>query len=169
MPLTDELDAIRRPRRRAIVIGAIVIALIAIVIIIAVRSGGSRSRAVAVAGDAGVAATEVALALDAAAIVDAAVPTEAAPRPAVRDTSELDGHLAAAEHARRAGNSLKQLAEANLALDVDPRSAKARYLMGDALVTTGDLANGCRYLRGARRLPAAAARATAAGCPASPD
>jgi hypothetical protein len=37
--------------------------------------------------------------------------------------------------------------------------------MGDALVTSGDLANGCRYLRSARALAAAGERARAAGCP----
>jgi predicted Zn-dependent protease len=87
----------------------------------------------------------------------------------VRAAAPPDGavaaHLAAADSARRAGNRLRQLAEADAALRLDPRSARARYLLGDALVATGDTATGCRYLRAARRLPEARSALAAGGCP----
>ncbi len=74
-------------------------------------------------------------------------------------------HLAAAVAAGAAGNRLRQLAEADLALRADPRSTRAKYLLGDALVQTGDLDRGCRYLRALKRDRRAAARAKAANCP----
>ena len=93
-------------------------------------------------------------------------PRPARPRP-VRSAAPPDEavarHLAAADAARRADNRLRQLAEADAALRLDPRSVRARYLLGDALVATGDAATGCRYLRAARRLPEA--RAALGGCP----
>jgi len=78
--------------------------------------------------------------------------------------AEIAIHLRAAEQARTAGNHLRQLAEADAAHQLDPRNLRARYLLGDALLATGDTANGCRYLRSARRL--AEARKALAGCPA---
>ena len=77
--------------------------------------------------------------------------------------ARLAGHLAAADGARRRGNRLKQIAHADQALELDPRNQRARYLLGDALVST-DRVNGCKYLRSASRVAAARARADAAGC-----
>ena len=170
--LDDELAEARRPARARVflIIALVMGALLALVVMKkrGARRGAGVARAVVV--DAG-APVRAAVPVDAgAAPEDAAArpPVDAsrAPAPRAPDLAELERHLAAAEAARRAGNSLKQLAEADLALDRDPRNARARYLMGDALVTTGDVANGCRYLRSARRIPAAAARLAAAGCPA---
>ncbi|MCE9572142.1 MAG: hypothetical protein K8W52_03190, partial [Deltaproteobacteria bacterium] len=90
------------------------------------------------------------------------------PPPPGRDPRAVaaEPHLAAAAKARATGNHLRQLAEADLALRADPRSIEAKFLLGDALAATGDLENGCRYLRAVKRRPGAAAAATAAGCPA---
>ena len=74
-------------------------------------------------------------------------------------------HLRNAEDAFRAGNHLRQIAEADLALHADPRSARAKYLVGDGLLKTGDLDRGCRYLRELKRNPGARERARAGGCP----
>jgi eukaryotic-like serine/threonine-protein kinase len=93
--------------------------------------------------------------------------TTAAPPPLARRTdSEADRHVAAATAARAAGNRLKQLAEADLALRKDPRNAEARFLLGDALVATGSIENGCQYLRAVKRMAKARAAAEAAHCPA---
>ncbi len=73
-------------------------------------------------------------------------------------------HLAAAGAARRAGNTLKQIAEAHEALGLDRRSTRAAYLLGDALIRSGDKDNGCKYLRRARRSSSARTRARQAGC-----
>ena len=90
--------------------------------------------------------------------------------PARRDATPArnpvaEDHLRNAEDAFVRNNQLKQLAEADLALQADPHSVRARYLLGDALIKGGDLDRGCTYLRSLRRNPAARDRARAAGCP----
>jgi hypothetical protein len=56
----------------------------------------------------------------------------------------------AAEEARRAGNLLRQLAEADQARRLDPRNRRAAELVGEALVKSGDPARGCPLLRRSR-------------------
>ncbi len=118
--------------------------------------------------DAGVGGT--APAIDAAVDATATAPTASDARTGGRDHPRADPeaarvaqHLDAAEAARRSGNRLKQIAHADQALELDPRSQRARWLLGDALIVT-DRANGCKYLRSASRIAAARARADAAGC-----
>ncbi len=74
-------------------------------------------------------------------------------------------HLKNAEDAMKQGNRLRQLAEADLALKADPRSVRAKYLLGDALIKGGDLDRGCAYLRQLGRNSLAVARAGVANCP----
>lgn len=74
-------------------------------------------------------------------------------------------HLKAAEDAMKQGNRLRQLAEADLALQAEPKSARAKYLLADALIKGGDLDRGCAYLRELGRNPLAVARASVAKCP----
>lgn len=129
------------------------------------RRGASRSGRAAVAATAPVDAGVDGAPVDAAPPMDAAV--DAAPRartPSTARDEDLAMHLDAARAAKRAGNRLRQLAEADAALTLAPANRTARYLVGDALVGAGDLARGCPYLRGSR-LPAASARADAVGCP----
>ncbi|HRC56188.1 MAG TPA: hypothetical protein PKU97_09710, partial [Kofleriaceae bacterium] len=78
-------------------------------------------------------------------------------------TRRLRKHLAAAEAARRAGNFIRQLTEADFALELSPREPRARFLAADALIQSGDLTKGCKYLS---RLRTAEARQRAqdAGC-----
>jgi hypothetical protein len=76
----------------------------------------------------------------------------------------VDQHVAAAAEARRSGNTLKQIAEADSALRLDRSSREAAFLLGDALVTSGDPERGCRYLAAARSLPEARARYQNAQC-----
>ncbi|MEZ4359144.1 MAG: protein kinase [Kofleriaceae bacterium] len=118
-----------------------------------------------------------------------AAPTDAAPRDAVpRDAAPRDAaptepttppasagqdsrarrlkqHLDAAREARASGNPLRQLTQADLALQVSPRDTQALFLAGDALLTSGDLTRGCRYLAKIRKSAAALERARAARCP----
>ncbi|HET9622666.1 MAG TPA: hypothetical protein VFP84_14940, partial [Kofleriaceae bacterium] len=74
-------------------------------------------------------------------------------------------HLRNAEQALRDDNALRELAEADLALKADPRSVRAKFLLADALIRSGDLERGCGQLHLIKNLPAARKRAQAAGCP----
>jgi serine/threonine protein kinase len=89
------------------------------------------------------------------------------PRPGVMRVKNAahDQHLRNAEDAMRSNNRLRQLAEADLALQADPRSLRARYLLADALIKGGDLERGCAHLRQLGRNQLAIARANAAKCP----
>jgi eukaryotic-like serine/threonine-protein kinase len=115
-----------------------------------------------------VAASPVAIGAPVQAKAAAAVRPTAGPAPTAQAaptaSSAAAEHLRSAEIALRAGNHLKQVAEAHLALIADPRSARARYLLGDALIKSGDLDRGCAYLHELTRNRAARARARAAGC-----
>jgi cytochrome c-type biogenesis protein CcmH/NrfG len=69
-----------------------------------------------------------------------------------------------AEAAAQANQTLRQLSAADLALRADPDNVRARYLLGDALIKSGDIEKGCKYLAGLKRVATAHARARAAGC-----
>jgi serine/threonine-protein kinase len=82
----------------------------------------------------------------------AAVPT-ALPAPTRKKTErqlQAEKHVRTAEAARRAGNLLDQLSEADEAHHLDPKNRRAAELMGEALVKSGDTARGCPLLRGSR-------------------
>jgi hypothetical protein len=106
-------------------------------------------------------------------MIDADVrPDAATPHQAVhvhaevpRNLAEVARHLANAEAARREGRWLVQIPEADAALQADPHNVRARFLLGDGLISTGDLDHGCKYLHELGRNPIAVARAHAAGCP----
>jgi len=117
-----------------------------------------------------------AIAIDAAA-VDAVVPVDAAPADAPAEThatkpdtkaraAELNKLIAEAEAAKQAHNLVRWVMKADAALQLDPRSVKARFLLADGLIASGDLDRGCKYLRELGRNPMARARASQAGCPA---
>jgi hypothetical protein len=80
-------------------------------------------------------------------------------------SAAAEEHLRNAEEAYRAGNHLRQIAEADLALHADPRSVRAKYLVGDGLLKSGDLDRGCKYLRELKRNTMARDRARTGGCP----
>ena len=101
----------------------------------------------------------------AAVVADAAVARPRDGRDRIRDARPTSEHLKAAEAALREGNRLRQLAEADLALQEDPRNPRAKYLLADALIKGGDLDRGCGMLRALGRYPLAIARASAAKCP----
>jgi hypothetical protein len=92
-------------------------------------------------------------------------PTVSPVREAPSHNPEAEDHLRSAEEAFRTKNRLRQLAEADLALRADPRSARAKYLLADALLKSGDLDRGCAHLRAMKRSAQARTRARTAGCP----
>ena len=150
--------------------GLVVIAVIGVAIgVVATKT----SRTASIGRDAPVL---VSASTDAAA-ADAA-PPDAAPAPVPIDAPrvidaqpttgrpkhEPDPHLDAAEDALRTGNRLRQLAEADLALRANPRNVRAKFLLADALLKTGDSARGCQYLQTLKRYRPAVVRAREAGC-----
>ncbi len=79
---------------------------------------------------------------------------------------EIAQHLREAEDAYRSHAApLRQLAAADLVLRADPGNARACFLAGDALIRSGDIDNGCKYLARIKQLAVARTRAHAAGCP----
>jgi aminoglycoside phosphotransferase (APT) family kinase protein len=89
---------------------------------------------------------------------------DAAPRPDA-PVSEAGRHLAAAEAARRAGKALTQLAEADAALALEPGNVRARYLVGDALLVSGDTPRACAEFARIPRYAAARKAMESVGCP----
>jgi serine/threonine-protein kinase len=178
----DDSPPVSRRRGLYLALGGIaVLGMVAVTIAIAM-SKKSRSEAAPPPSDAAtkVVATTTpdAAAIDGPAIeppLDAgpAMPIDAALSVPVRHDGgarivsppKTNEHLKAAEEAMKQGNRLRQLAEADLALQADPRSARAKYLLADALIKGGDLDRGCAYLRELGRNPLALARASAAKCP----
>lgn len=97
-------------------------------------------------------------------LADAAVRHGSGKPPQPKPNAALE-HLRKAEAALRTGDNLKQTIESDLALRADPRNVRAKYLLGDALIKSGDLPHGCSYLRALGRNQLAQNRAKAAGCP----
>jgi len=160
-----------------LVLGALVVlAMIVVAMVVATRKKPVRDPVAVVATDV---AADAAPPPDARGVqtpIDAGVPDaapiDAGPRVIDRRTPPpanpaIAAHLAAAEEAKRAGNRLRQLAEADAALQADPRNVRARLLMADALIASGDLDRGCEHLRMLGKNPTAAVRARQAGCPAN--
>ncbi len=146
-----------------------IVAVVVVAIVVATRDRGKPVEAAPRAQVARAAAPPDAMApVDATIAIDAAPPpVDAAPHALAppNTTPVVSAHLANAEAAHRANNHLRQLAEADLALRADPRSARAKFLLGDALISSGDLERGCKYLRALNHSPEATNRARAASCP----
>ncbi|HVK78369.1 MAG TPA: protein kinase [Kofleriaceae bacterium] len=194
-PVDDDEPLPRRSHTLAFVLGGALLAAVAVVALalgrsprarIAAADGGagtgasmsaSRSPSISPSMDAsmsaaagppidagaGPVAAPVA-ATDAATAAGPSGPPDRSDRGAAR-AAELARKLDAADAARRGGKRLKQIAYAHEALEIDPRNQRARYLLGDALVATGDQANGCKYLRSATRIAAARELVRSAACP----
>jgi serine/threonine-protein kinase len=176
-PLTDAAPVVPSARRGVwLALGGLaVLGVVAAAIVAASQQRGERAsappplaRVARGAGDAAPMAVD-ALVVDAPPMVDAPLAIDAAPaRPITQSpmkNPEAQEHLRNAEQALREGNKLRQLAEADLALKADPRNVRAKYLLADALIKSGDLDRGCAYLRALGRNPLAVARASSAKCP----
>ena len=81
-----------------------------------------------------------------------------------RANPEVAKLLAEAAEAQKAGNRLRQITRADAALRLDPRNARAKLLLADGLIASGDHDRGCKYLRDLGHNAAARARAKQAGC-----
>jgi hypothetical protein len=96
------------------------------------------------------------------------------PRPEAHDVArdearakraEINKLLAEAEEAKRTRSLVRWVLRADAALRLDSRNVKARLLLAEGLIASGDLERGCKYLHDLRRNPSARARAAQAGCP----
>jgi len=182
LPSTTGMLVAARPRRaKWYALGAIAIAAVIAGIIAMARAGEDRLRdsgfRLQAPDDAGLVVAVVPSdaprpPIDAAVAIarDASIDAPSAPKPEPRSlkpeaSPELARHLAAAEAAGRAKNWLVEAKEADEALHIDPRDVRARLLIADALLGSGDLERGCKHLHDLGRNPTARARAHQAGCP----
>ena len=171
LPRMTEAPPVRARRRRAALVPAIIAAVVAsAVLAVVAHRGDSNALPVTSAAPLAIARTPVAPMpapeppppAAAVAVIAPRVHPAAPAAPAV--PSELDVHLRAAEQARVAGNVLKQMAEADRALELDAHNVRAHFLMADALVASGDLPNACKQLQTILRYPPARDRFASAGC-----
>jgi serine/threonine-protein kinase len=152
----------RRGRRWLLI--ALLLLVVAGGTALAIAMGGGGGSAPAAAADAGVLpAKVVADAAPPRPVVDAGVP-DAAPAKPPSNRDRARPHLEAAARARRAGQTLKEIAALDAALAVDPGNREAAYRLGDALLRSGDKPRACKYLQRAKSLAAARKRAAEAGC-----
>ncbi len=89
-------------------------------------------------------------------------PDARSPRPEAKEIAKL---IAEAEDAKRGRKLVRWVMKADAALQLDPRNVRARLLLADGLIASGDLDRGCKYLRDLGRNPTARKRAAQAGCP----
>jgi cytochrome c-type biogenesis protein CcmH/NrfG len=103
--------------------------------------------------------------MDASETVDAGVRRKDAGVKRTGPNPEVVKMVREAEAAQKTGNRLKQIAMADAALQLEPRNSRAKFLLADGLLATGDRDRGCKYLRDLGKNPTARARANQAGCP----
>jgi tRNA A-37 threonylcarbamoyl transferase component Bud32 len=166
-------------RGRWIAFGALVVAgMIATTIVLAMRQKSRRSALVAkqtervavadaTAIDASEIVAEVAVdaAIDASVATDASGPTEArSPKPEARPKAAVDKLIAEAEAAKKSRSLVRWVMKADAALQLDARNVRARFLLAEGLIASGDVDRGCKYLRELRRNPTAQSLARQAGC-----
>jgi len=177
---TSGMIAHLQPRRRGLYLGIAALAILGMVSVViglamSKRNSTSTSRSARVdAAVAGIAADAApAVIVEDAVVVQVVMDAAPRPRPDAgvgsskpipKNTAALE-HLRNAEAAFRSGDKFKQLNQADLALQADPRNVRAKYLLGDALIKYNDLPRGCAYLRALGRNALAMSRANAAGCP----
>jgi serine/threonine protein kinase len=177
---SDTLEPLLLPRRRRglwIAIGAlVVVGMIATAIVLATRKGTLSplstspppkvDKGESVPFDAAeIVRVEDAKVMDAATPLQPAIVREPPPPVVPHGNPEVAQHLAAAEDAKRAGNRLRQIAEADAVLRLDAHNVRARLLIADGLLATGSIDSGCKYLRSLGRNPTALQMAKAASCP----
>lgn len=152
-----------QPKRRGVALAAGGIAVVGVVgaaiAIAASRSTSTSTSRSTSPSDPRIADAALAVAppdatVDAGIAIDAAVAVaiDAAPGPDApvrvgRSNPKLEDHLRKAEQAFRTRNLMVQLTQADLALGLDRRNARAKFLYGDALIKYGQTEKGCRYLR----------------------
>ena len=158
---TGEATPIAPPKRHAT--GALVIAAAGVLVVIAVvmaatKHAPARSAPPPVAKLSTPAPVVVAaVPIDAALPVDAEVPPDAAivVHAKASGNPAAERALAEAEAAKRGGNRLRWVNQADIALRLDPSSTRAKLLLAEGLIAYGDLEHGCKYLRELVRDPTA--------------
>jgi len=173
---TGALEPVRTKRGAWLVLGALIVAGVIAAAIVVAMNKHTPSSAPPVAKpadkviDAALAIADAGIAdAVAVALVDAAAPSDAKPEshptPGGR-SREVAKLIEEAEGAKRARNLVRWVMKADAALQLDPRNVRARFLLADGLIASGDLDRGCKYLHELGRNPTARARANQAGCPA---
>ncbi len=163
---TGEATPLVPPKRRGtwLVVGAAAVLVVAAVVIAATKSrpapptpapliahGGAHpidAAIVAIADDASDVIPDAGI----AAQIDAGIP---AVHPVAKGNPEVLRYLAEAEAAKRAGNRMRWVSQADSALRLDPSNARAKLLLAEGLIAYGDLEHGCKYLRELGRNPTA--------------
>jgi hypothetical protein len=152
---------------------AAITAMVVAVVIVASQDKSSKGTVVAKTSES--APTDAATVIPQAPPIDAGPPADAAidaanerPDAGVKHSRgpnpEVAKMLAEGESLRRS-NPLKAMAIADAVLQIEPRNARAKLLIADVLIASGDRDNGCKHLRDLGKNPTARARATQAGCP----
>lgn len=188
--LTSSLAPAPSKRGRWIAVGALIVAaMLGTTIVLAMKKRSPRdAQPVAKRVDAAVAdaaVPEIVAVADAAAMSDdpAGTPTPDAsgsataaadapgdarrPKPEARPKrkAEIDKLLREAEQAKRSRSLVRWVLKADAALQLDPRNVRARLLLTEGLIASGDLDRGCKYLRELGRNPSARTLARQASCP----
>jgi hypothetical protein len=168
-------DAIEMPgpKRRGLwlVVGALIVAgMIAAAIVVAMKKRTPSAptpvaKPADTSVDAPVAIADAAVA-DAPIPVDAALAVDAGVQITHKGSPEVGKLIAEAEAAKRERKLVRWVQKADGALQLDPRNVKARLLLAEGLIASGDLDRGCKYLREVGRNPTAKKLASQAGCPA---
>jgi serine/threonine-protein kinase len=117
--------------------------------------------AAVVMADAPAPDAELVVVADAATAIDAGVQAVSH----TKGNAEVTKLIAEAEDAKRARKLVRWVMKADAALQLEPRNVRARFLLAEGLIASGDLDRGCKYLRDLGRNPTARALATQAGCP----
>jgi serine/threonine-protein kinase len=174
--VTDSVPAVPSRRGLWLALGAVVVlAMVIAAIAIASRKKQKDAAVVAKPTDAGSAIVTVADAAVDAAVVAVGIDAGAIDAPVVvhnqthvsHTNPEVERLLAGAFAAQRQGKHLTQIQDADAVLRLDPNNVRAKLLIADGLIASGDLATGCKHLRELGRNPVAVQRAKSANCPSN--
>ncbi|HEY1811532.1 MAG TPA: serine/threonine-protein kinase [Kofleriaceae bacterium] len=148
------------PARRGtwLVVGIAALLVVAAIVVAATRPEQAHAVPPPPIAHAALDAPATADAAQVAAGVDASVPAVAPPALAAqrpRSNPEVARYLAEAEAAKRSGNRMRWVSQADSALRLDPSNPHAKLLLAEGLIAYGDLEHGCKYLRELGRNPSA--------------
>ena len=163
---TGEATPVAPTKRRApwLVIAAAGILVVVAVVIAATKRAPTQEPPPPLTAHAVVPVAKPVVAADAAMAIDAEIALDAAEPPVAHPRSgnpEAERALAEAEAAKRSGNRMRWVNQADIALRMDPTSTRAKLLLAEGLIAYGDLEHGCKYLRELGRNPTAVRMAQA--------
>ena len=163
---TGEATPIAPPKRHTtwLVIAAAGVLVVVAIVIAATKHGPSHALPPPppVAKIAPPAPVVAAQPIDAGLPADAADATEPPPDAGIvvharppAGNPQAERALAEAEAAKRSGNRMRWVNQADIALRLEPSSTRAKLLLAEGLIAYGDLEHGCKYLRELGHEPAA--------------